>query len=150
MFKEIEGYENYSINEDGLVMNSRGNILKPQVNHKGYLKIGLSKDKKVVLKSIHRLVAEAFIPNHNNYPQVDHIDNNKTNNNVKNLRWINQSGNSRNRNINGKYLKGVSKRGNRFQARIRIDKNIHLGTFDTEEQAHQAYLTKYNELMEVF
>ena len=70
---------------------------------------------------------------------------------LENLRWINKSGNMRNKVSKGKYLKGVYKNGVKFVAQIKNEnKHIYLGTFETEEQAHQAYLTKYNELMEIF
>lgn len=58
-------------------------LLKPQKDHKGYLYVEIGRKKY----KIHRLVAEYFIPNPNNLPQVNHIDCNKANNNVNNLEW---------------------------------------------------------------
>ena len=54
----------------------------------GYRQIYIFIDKKRVHKYIHRVVALAFIPNPNNYPEVNHLDGNKTNNNVSNLEWV--------------------------------------------------------------
>lgn len=59
----------------------------------GYCDVSLSKDGKRIHKKIHRLVAEAFIPNPDNKPEVDHIDTDKDNNNVNNLRWVTHSEN---------------------------------------------------------
>lgn len=60
-------------------------ILKPCYNGRGYLDVTLIINKNKVHKVIHRLVAEAFIPNPNNYEYVNHKDENKSNNNVENL-----------------------------------------------------------------
>lgn len=62
-----------------------GRVLKPQENNRGYLSVALVKSTNRI--SIHRLVAITFIPNPDNLPTVDHIDRNKTNNHVSNLRW---------------------------------------------------------------
>ena len=61
-------------------------ILKPQ-NTNGYLFVRLSKNNKIKRYLVHRLVAQAFIPNPNNYLEVNHIDENSLNNNVNNLEW---------------------------------------------------------------
>lgn len=69
-------------------------VLKPLKLTKGYLGVVLyDKDSKGKTYKIHRLVAQAFIPNPNNLPQVNHIDGNKENNNVNNLEWCNQKEN---------------------------------------------------------
>ena len=69
-------------------------VLKPQVRGKGYLYVGLLKDGKQVRVSVHRLVAETFIPNPENKPEVNHIDGDKTNNCVSNLEWVTTSENA--------------------------------------------------------
>ena len=94
-WRDIEGYEGlYQVSNLGRVksLNYRGckgntSILKPRLTKKGYETINLCKDGKVKNVKIHRLVARTFIPNPNNYSQVNHKDENKTNNNVKNLEW---------------------------------------------------------------
>lgn len=64
----------------------KGRLLK-QVERNGYLSVSLSKGNNIKQKSIHRLVAEAFLPNPSNLPLVNHIDENKKNNMVSNLEW---------------------------------------------------------------
>ena len=70
-------------------------IKKNTLNKKGYLVCGLWKDNKQKLEYIHRLVAEAFIENPDNKPEVNHIDGNKTNNDSSNLEWCSQKENMR-------------------------------------------------------
>lgn len=67
--------------------------MKPYENHKGYLKIGLFKDGKCEKHRVHRLVAQAFIPNPEGLSDVNHIDGNKQNNSVSNLEWVSNSDN---------------------------------------------------------
>ena len=87
------GYENlYQISNLGNVYSLKAKkILKTSISYKGYIVVSLFKNKKSHTNQIHRLIAQAFIPNPNNYPQINHIDGNKQNNNIKNLEWCNQS-----------------------------------------------------------
>ena len=70
------------------VLHIKGQIMKPSINKYGYYRLSLSKDGIRKSYPIHRLVAETFIDNPNNLPQVNHIDENKLNNNVDNLEFI--------------------------------------------------------------
>lgn len=90
IWKAIYGYENYNISNKGNVKNiTTGKILKPGDNGQGYKHVMLyDKNHKGKTIMIHRLVAKAFIPNPDNLPQVNHIDEDKTNNCVENLEWI--------------------------------------------------------------
>ena len=84
-WKIIEGYENYEVSNFGHVRRN-GKILSPGVIKK-HLQVALSKNGKVVHRFVHRLVAEAFIPNPENLPQINHKDENPANNCVDNLEW---------------------------------------------------------------
>jgi len=97
-YRYIPNYEGlYSIDTDGNVFSHITNkILKPQKVDNGYLQIMLVKDGIKKRVSIHRLVALTFIQNPDDLPVVDHIDTDKTNNNVSNLKWCTQKENSRN------------------------------------------------------
>ena len=94
IWKDIQGYEGlYQVSNLGNVKNKiqpylkQEKIYKKFSNSNGYLFVGLRKDKKRKFKYIHRLVAEAFIPNPNNLLQINHKDENKQNNCVNNLEW---------------------------------------------------------------
>lgn len=88
--KDIKGYEGlYAVTEEGQVWSYRSNkFLKSNPDKDGYLKIGLYKEKNRKYFFLHRLVAEAYIPNPENKPQVNHKDENKQNNNINNLEWF--------------------------------------------------------------
>lgn len=99
IWKEIQGFEGlYAVSNRGIVMNiMSGKVLKNRIDSFGYAIVYLSKGDGTKPKQIriHRLVAQAFIPNTLNLPQVDHIDENKKNNDVSNLRWVTASQNNK-------------------------------------------------------
>lgn len=85
----IKGYENnYDITDTGKVFSKiSGKYLSPTIDKDGYEIVGLFLNGVQKKKKVHRLVAEAFIPNPNNYNQINHKDENPQNNNVNNLEW---------------------------------------------------------------
>ena len=110
IWKDIVGYEGfYQISNLGRVkrlVSWRGNdyssryipdvkIVYPYIDNYGYERIGLAVHGKCRHFRVHQLVAKAFIPNPNNYPQINHIDEDKTNNCVDNLEWCTQSYNNK-------------------------------------------------------
>jgi len=152
-FLNINGYKNYKISNFGRVMNSRtGRILKPSVNAWGYLQVILSKNGKIKNHTVHVLVANEFIEKLDGKTCVDHIDKNKLNNLVENLRWVSSSENSRNRSMhknNTTGYKGVNydKQMKKYRALIYYEgKKHHIGLFNTAEEAARAYDAKAKEI----
>ena len=84
----INEFPRYKISNFGRVKNNKNRILKIGTHRDGYKQICLRKNKKQYTRKIHRLVAIAFIPNPDNKPVVNHIDEDKTNNRVDNLEWM--------------------------------------------------------------
>jgi hypothetical protein len=127
---EIEGFPNYLIYEDGRVFNKkRKNYLKPHLIKDGYLRVTLWGDNKKKSFLIHRLLALHFIENPDNKPEVDHIDRNRTNNNLDNLRWVTREENIKNTNFlnqfNERFI-SYHKKYNRFVFQIcRNDTKIY-------------------------
>lgn len=86
--RPIEGFNGYFVDSDGnIIRKNKDGFLKPQDGGNGYKKVSLVKNGKVYNRLIHRIVAQAFIPNPENLPQVNHKDENKANNCVENLEW---------------------------------------------------------------
>lgn len=97
MWKKIiyEGIEtDYSVSDTGEVRKDANNYIMKQQVQQGYHHITLQINKKAKRFRVHRLVAEAFIPNPENYPYVNHLDGNRANNVVSNLEWTTPAGNT--------------------------------------------------------
>lgn len=105
IWKDIKGYEGiYQISNTGKVISLdriiytkdnrqyfyKGGLKEYTEDKDGYLRVGLNKENKQKTVGVHRLVAEAFIPNPDNLPEVNHKDENKKNNCVDNLQWVEQ------------------------------------------------------------
>ncbi len=110
-FTWIKGYEQqYMIGNHGTVVSTKYNKfkkLKQEQLKDGYMRVKLYNNKRASKYLVHRLVAEMFIPNPDNKPEVDHIDCNKSNNYMGNLRWTTHKGNTNNENTIKKYQKRV-------------------------------------------
>ena len=165
-FRDIKGYEGlYQISNLGRVKslarldsaghNLKGRILKPANGNKGYAYVVLSKDSSKKTISVHRLVAIAFLehkPNGYKGLYVNHIDFDRTNNNVTNLEIITarENGNKKHLKSSSKYT-GVAwhKSANKWMAKIYINgKQEYLGLFKCEIAASVAYqkaLNTFNE-----
>lgn len=94
-WRPVKGYEDrYAVSADGRVWSfNRNRLLRPETVHNGYLRVNLYKDGKNKHKRVHCLVAETFIPNPNDYPEVHHKNTIKTDNRVENLEWTSKGHN---------------------------------------------------------
>lgn len=96
-YRPIPGYETYFVNEYGDVVKKVNGLYyrkKQRSDKQGYMDVFLTKDGKRHTMKVHRMVALAFIPNPNNYPQINHKDEIKSNNHVSNLEWCTAKYNS--------------------------------------------------------
>ena len=137
-WRDIKGYEGlYQVSNLGRVRSER-KILKGTPDKDGYLRVALCKNGTRKYFGIHRLVATAFIYNTNNYPCVNHKDENKTNNRAKNLEWCTIAYN----NCYGDRLKRVSEAN---KTSMKGNKN-HLGYKHTEEAKKQVSIKNKGKL----
>ena len=146
-FAKIKEYPNYAISNYGQVLNiTTQKYLKPSENTHGYLYVKLfANNTKRKNHSIHRLISIYFIDNPKNYLVVDHINGNRLDNRIENLRWVSHQINCRNRKkMPNTYslFKGVVylKKYNRWRSVITINrKKYHLGYYVTDIEAGKAY-----------
>jgi len=162
LWKDIKDFEGfYQISNLGIIKSLsrtantyygsrhvRERVLKQNPDKDGYLTVCFSKNNKIKKIKIHRLVATYFVDNPNKLPQVDHIDENKTNNADSNLRWVVNLQNTNNyHSKNGTKKYGIHLSSGRWRSRIKKDgKSISLGFFTDKEEAYQAFYDKYLEL----
>ena len=133
-------YYGYTVYKNGDIMGKRGWMLKPHKNKDdGYLRVGISIDKKEHRMLVHRLVALCYIPNPDNKPTVDHILRKEiTNNNVSNLRWATRCEQNINKGIqcnNTSGVKGVIKVKNGWRAELTVNGKRITKTYESYEKA---------------
>lgn len=165
MWKDIKGFENlYQINEKGEVFSLKTRrLLKPQIGTHGYLVITLRRDGKNIGRQIHRMIAEAFIPNPENKPCIDHINAIRTDNRIDNLRWCTYKENNNNpifkKRVSEKHIgmklskESIRKRQEtKLQNGKRINRSLNNGKSKEVIQYDKDMneITRFPSLMEVF
>ena len=138
----INGYDNYEISSHGRVRNNKtSRIMKLILNRNGYFTIYLSRDGQPKFHNVHRLVAFAFLDRNEDQTDVDHINHNRKDNRIKNLRDVTRKQNQMNKKLNPRNTtghNGVSwyKNYKKWVAYIRIDSvRHHLGYFENKYEA---------------
>jgi len=115
--------ERYSVSSKGEVRNDKTNrILKGDLNRKGYRRVIVSGKRYF----IHRLVAIVYIPNPNNYPQVNHKDGNKLNNAVYNLEWCTNDYNNKHARANGLIINKTPPGEDHFRAKLKESEAVYI------------------------
>lgn len=139
MIKEITEFNGaYFVSNDGFVTNKAMKKLKPAANKRtGYCQLNLYKDKRPVMRYVHRLVAEAFVDNPTGAREVNHKDGNKLNNAADNLEWV-----SRSANMLHAYKNGLHTNSKRIAAYTKAGK--HVRTFSSVKEAYTFCGKSYN------
>jgi len=148
----FEPYQDYQIDTEGNVYGKDGKLKKYRKSGYGYNQVVLFNNRKHKNKMVHRLMAQMFLPDFDDNLFVDHIDRNKLNNCISNLRMVTHQQNLINRtkqvnNTSG--YKGICwcKRDKKWVAHIKYNqKQIHIGNFDDIEDARETYNSKAREL----
>ena len=143
IWKNIKGYEDrYQVSNLGNVRSlmrngTKGGEVKKNERH-GYLRVRLWKNKSIKTIGIHRLVAQAFITNPLNKPQVNHKNGNKKDNRVENLEWVNAT-----ENMNHAYNNGLCKTKKVTQIKNGIVLNTYLNIYRASIETGIQYASIY-------
>lgn len=148
-WKPLKKYDNlYLISDDGQVFSVRSNrVLKPQISSTGYYRVELNMYGIYQKELVHRLVAECFIPNPNNYPVVNHKDENPLNNHVDNLEWCTYKYNSNYGNCQKKihekrvYYSGAKNAKSKYVFQFDLEGNLIAEYGGVREAARQTGLS---------
>lgn len=161
-WRQVLEHPNYEVNNLGQVRHKqRRQILKPRSNNSGYQYVNFKVNGKNTNFAVHRIVANAFIPNPNGYSEVNHINYDKNDNRVENLEWVSSSQNKKHAylkeenhksrgkiveqySLNGDYIKSfdsVSEAANEFGCCVAAISNCCLG----RTKSSQGYRWKFAE-----
>ena len=132
-FVEIEGFENYEVSNLGKVRNIKsGIVLKPWITKDGYLRHCLYKHNKRKNLLLHRIIATAFIDDPGKKPQINHIDENKLNNDLSNLEWCTERENI----VHGTRTKRVAEKLSKKVIQLDLNDSV-LNEFESMGQAER-------------
>lgn len=132
-FVKIDGFENYEVSNLGKVRNMKnGRILKPKLQKNGYLTYCLSENNKQKRLYLHRIIAIAFIDNPDEKPCVNHIDENKLNNDLSNLEWCTARENL----VHGTRMKRIAEKLSQKVIQLDLNGNV-LNIFKSMRQAER-------------
>ena len=130
-WRQVIEHPNYEVNEFGQIRHKkRKQILSPRSNNGGYQYVNFKVDGKNTNFAVHRIVANAFIPNPNGYTEINHKDYDKTNNCVENLEWVNSSQKKRHA-----YLKKENHESRGKSVNQYTKDGIYIKTFNTVSEA---------------
>jgi hypothetical protein len=140
-WRVIPDFPDYEVSNVGNVRRSKNNhLFSPSLDSYGYRQVIIRRDKQPYCRKVYRLVLEAFSPNIDSKPQIDHINRIRTDDRLENLRWVTSSENCRNRGGFTEDMLGISwsKKNSRYVVRLAIDKvETYFGSCETIEEAKE-------------
>ena len=159
MLQKIEGYDDYYVSTNGDIISYKNTplVLSPWKDNGGYYNIQLCKEGDVRKKLVHRIVAETFIPNPTNLPEVNHKDGDKSNNSKDNLEWSNRFLNEQHaydiglKKIGRSSVRGVtwSSTRNKWVVRLMTNgKRKFFGYFDNKKDAEKKAIKEIENVTE--
>lgn len=132
-FVKIDGFEKYEVSNLGKVRNIKSGImLKPWITKDGYLRHCLYKHNKQKKLLLHRIIATTFIDNPEGKPCVNHIDENKLNNDLSNLEWCTERENA----VHGTRIKRIAEKLSKKVIQLDLNDNV-LKEFESMHQAER-------------
>ena len=161
---QITDYPNYELHKCGdndfqiwskPRERTKGGYLKFRPNEDGYLRVGLYKNRKGKMISLHRIIAEILVENADNKPEVDHIDRNILNNRPANLRWATRREQNYNRGMLSTNTSGVSgvrwnKAANKWVVQLRENgEKKHFGYFADKDEAEKVRNREYERIQSI-
>ena len=138
-WKPVVGYELYQVSSTGIIKNKHEHVMSTHAVPGGYLQVQFSNSGKSKSKLVHCVVAEAFVPNPDNMREVDHINRNRTDNRVENLRWSTRRDNCLNTHRHDREMYGITLVKNRYKVRLTFhNRNITIGRYRILDDAKKA------------